>query len=409
VAELARRAVPVAVAATVLAVVALATTSVLHWNGATDVHARVNAFWALSWAGLPVVGAVVVVKRPENVLGWLLVAVGICFGTGLSALAYAELVLKHGHALPGHLIALAVSRGTVLLGLATVFFLLLLFPGGRLPGDRWRHLARAAAVVFGVLVVAHTLRGTLEYSFDGRVVTRLDNPLALTPLAGAIERIIPVVGVVAVLLALVAIGRIVVRFRGATGVERAQLKWFAAATAAFPVLFVAAVQLDAVGDRDVAEAAVVAVWVLGINAIAAAIGVAVLRYRLFEIDRLVRRTVAYTGISAVLIGVYGVVVLGFGSLSRTVAGGSDDLAVAASTLAVAAAFGPVRRRVHSAVDRRFDRVGYDAQRTIATFGRRLRDDIDLERAVEELRVTAFSAVRPRTVRVWLAADRGATR
>lgn len=349
--------------------------------------------WLASWTGFPLVGAIIASRR-RTVLGWLLLGVGLGIATAvamsgvLSYQAYVLGVVPH---------TFVLVSGNVAAGLA---FGLAPFAFDRFPEDApaegvWRLVVRAAWVVLAVLVVSLTIRPTVTDS-----VRTWPNPLAVGVLGDLPE---PIILVAAVLLSgffVLVVGRSILRFRRATGVARAQLKWFVSSLAAFPALFAVVILGSDHLPPSVIDVIVAVAFFTSLNGVAAAIGIAIFRYRLFEIDRVVSRTVTYVAISAVLLGVY----LGGILLSQAVAGpltGGSDLGVALSTLAAAALFQPVRRRVQRVVDRRFNRARYDAQRTVDAFSATVRDEVDLSGLVVDLRRVAVSTVEPREVGVWL--------
>jgi hypothetical protein len=207
-------------------------------------------------------------------------------------------------------------------------------------------------------------------------------------------------------IALVAIGAIggvvavIVRVRRSTDVERQQLRWFRYGAS---VTLLSVVVTGVFYETGQLEAALI-VFSIGAAALPVTMGVAILRYRLYDIDRIVSRTVSYVLVTALLAGIYVLGVLGVGRVVVGATGGGSELVVAASTLAVAAAFRPVRNRVQRAVDRRFNRARYDATRTVETFLQRLRDEVDLETVKDEFLATAVSAVQPSEAHVWLPGE-----
>jgi hypothetical protein len=266
---------------------------------------------------------------------------------------------------------------------------LLLTPTGSLPSARWRWWAwiTAATPVVLVLVVPGA---------PGRLDPQLllgSSPFSDRALGGVVLVATRVALAVTAVAVAVAAGSLVVRFRRAQGVERQQLGWVALAAAlmvlAGPVVLVAV----ALGIPVLADWAP-AVWVM---VLPVAVGAAVLRYRLYDLDRIISRTLAYGLLTLLLGGGYALVVLGLGQLL----GRDSPLVVAAATLAVAALFGPARRRIQELVDRRFDRRRYDAANTIAAFSARLRQQIDLESLTGELRAVVEAAMQPTSVSLWL--------
>jgi hypothetical protein len=343
---------------------------------------------ALGFAGIPVVGALIASRLPANPYGWLWCAAGLIFG--VADLAEPLVRLVGG---PAWVVSLLTLWGfATLVGL--LVFVFLLFPTGRLPSYRWRWVARAAVAGSLLLIVA------VPFAFDA------DDPASASPWAirgSAGRNLLQVAeaGVYALFcLALAAMFSLVLRFRRAGPVERRQLIWFVYATVVNGVILV----LDALGvlPPSLLDTTVTAA---GSALLPVAVGIAVLRYRLYEIDRIVSRTVSYVLLSALLVGLYLVVVALLRPLLEPLTG-SSALAVAGSTLAVAAVFNPARRRLQRAVDRRFDRARYDAARAVDAFAARLRNQVDLDEITTGLRDTVTQTVAPGRVSVWLRPGRG---
>jgi hypothetical protein len=203
-----------------------------------------------------------------------------------------------------------------------------------------------------------------------------------------------------VVLAVAGLVNTAVRYRRAVGVERQQIKWLVPPILLLPIVLLLT-GFAATEPLGLVLGAVVT------TSIPVGIGVAVLRYRLYEIDRVISRTLAYAALTIFLVAVYTAGVLGLGWLARSVAaGGGGDIAVAASTLAVAALFGPARRRIQATVDRRFNRARYDAQRTVEAFAQRLRDEVDIDALTDHLRDVTDAVMQPRQVIVWVADPTG---
>jgi hypothetical protein len=343
----------------------------------------------VSFVALPSVGAILAIRRPGNPIGWLLLVSGVSIIFSTFGPEYVARTTILGTDLPGHRIVDLLSP----LGLSLGFVLLpiwvpLLFPDGHLPSPRWRPIAWAAAVTVATNLVA--LGSTFERGAYGSI---LPNPIKLEPdLAAIASTWVDVSNVLFIGFIAAAMGSLVVRFRRSRRVEREQIKWFLAA------ILVVAMAL-------VAMAATQQGWAyfafLGaISLIPVAIGIAVLRYRLYEIDRIISRTIGWAVVTGLLVGSFVLLVLGLQAVLAPLTGGST-LAVAGSTLVVAALFAPVRSRVQRAVDRRFDRSRYDGERLLADFGERLRDEVDLVTISRDARATVDAAVRPATVELWL--------
>jgi hypothetical protein len=298
--------------------------------------------------------------------------------------------------LPGarYLPGFAVVSFTVI-WLACAGFVLLLTPTGKLPSPRWRWWARLAAAAPVVVVVGSTVQP------DPLAPDYLGNALAVPALARVL--VVPAVAGIVVVLVSVLVGAasLVVRFRRARGVERLQLRWLALAAALAAGLLLVALVAGYLGK----DAMVLASMCLCVALLPLATGAAILRYRLYDLDRIISRTLAY-GLLTVLLGLgYAGVVLGLGRLL----GQDSPLVVAAATLAVAALFQPARRRIQQAVDRRFNRRRYDAAQTIEAFGARLRQQVDLATLTAELLAVATQTMQPTRSSLWLRPTPGATR
>jgi hypothetical protein len=350
----------------------------------------------LGWGAYPTVGAVIVARRPHNRIGWLCCAVGLLLGPAFFAQDYAWYALVHEQgSLPGGLAMAWVGLWPWYVVLGLLSFVLLLFPSGHLASPRWRPVAwiGAAATACLGLSAAFRLRPLAGKGLEG-----LTNPLGIQgaeAIFKALETAVVVIGLVTILAAASMVGR----FRRAHGDERQQLKWFAAAAALSVLVWIAFI---ATGVADQAPAVlqtmIVGIWLL---AIPVAIGVAMLRYRLYDIDRLINRTVVYGLLTALLGAVDAGVVLVFGQLFGGAAGNPPSWAVAGATLAVAALFQPTRQRIQHAVDRRFNRRRYDLAATIEAFSARLRDQVDLDTLSAELVAIADQTMEPTMISLWL--------
>jgi hypothetical protein len=354
----------------------------------------VVAFPALWAATNAAVGAVVATRRAENPIGWLLSASGLLVGVGLLAgqYAYYALVASPGR-LPGGTAMLWLAGWPFDAGLFLIPMVLLLFPDGRLPSPRWRPLGRYAVVVYVVDVLG---RAFAPGPVSEEELGPLDNPLGLDAIGGVVPVLQSIISALLLVVMLAAVAAVLVRLRRARGVERQQLKWFAYAASLLGVAAVVAVVLPSAGSSLVDTVTIM----LALAALPVAIGIALLRYRLYEIDRLINRTLVYGVLTALLLGVYAGLVVLLGGLLNP-ADGSSELAVAASTLAVAALFQPLRRRVQAVVDRRFNRSRYDAIRTVEAFSARLRDQVDLDTLSAELLGVVDHTVQPTQASLWL--------
>ena len=338
------------------------------------------------------VGAVLAGRRPRHPVGWLLLALGLSLATSGVAAAYMAygLVARPG-ALPA---AAGVARyypAIILTALPALSFVLLLTPTGSLPSPRWRWWAWVSLAAPATLLAALALAGG---SLDPRYQAT-GGAFDFRGLGGALLVVNQLDVAVTTLSVVVAAWSLVVRFRRAGGVQRQQLRWVALAAALAALSGLAAVVGVAVG----APATAVVSWATGgcVALVPVAIGAAILRYRLYDLDRIISRTLAYGLLTVLLGGGYAVVVLGLGQLL----GRDSSVVVAGATLAVAAAFQPARRRIQQAVERRFDRRRYDAAQTIEEFSRRLRRQVDLDRLSAELLAVADQTMQPTQVSLWL--------
>ena len=341
-----------------------------------------------------VVGALLVAKRPDNLVGWIMGAAALIVGIFPASETYAAYVMTTR----GRPDALAVFGAWAngwywYVLLALVFcYLPLLFPDGRLLSRRWLPVAVLPAVgIAGAMVL-----GTLVETFRGQTFDyRIENPIGIEGLANVEE--LPVFIVFGGFYAIGAVGAIAslaLRFRRSRGTERQQLKWFLFATA--PTL---TILLEYYLPEFILSLAFA--WLL--LGLPAAIGIAVLRYRLYNIDLVINRTLVYAALTISLSLVYLGSVAGLQRLLSPVVGEGNQLAVVASTLLIAALFQPLRRRVQSFIDRRFYRRKYDAGRVLADFSGRLRDETDLETLSEDLASVVGEALQPAHVSVWLRA------
>ena len=339
------------------------------------------------------VGALVASRRPAHPVGWLLLGVGLGVAATVGVQSYVEygLLVRPG-SLPGarHLVAIVYSNFFV--ALACAGFVLLLTPTGSLPSPRWRWWARVAAAAPAVTVLGFAVQP------DPMAPEVLGNPLAVPALARVLlPPAVAGIFVTAVAL-LVGAGSLLGRFRRARGVERLQLRWLAyAAALAAGLLLVALVAAFVLAKDEVVFASLL----LCVTLLPLATGAAILRYRLYDLDRIVSRTVAY-GLLTVILGLgYAGAVLALGQLFGGIAATPPSWAVAGATLAVAALFQPARRRVQAGVDRRFNRRRYDAARTVEGFAARLRDQVDLDALHGELLGVVDQTMQPTTASLWL--------
>ena len=337
------------------------------------------------------VGLVVAVKRPRNPIGWCFLLAAFLLTLDSSASAYSVAVYRDHRGLPLGGVALFLqpswAPAIVLFGVA-----IQLFPTGRLPAGRWRwplwgFLAFGAAWIGGALaiVAAEWLRGTVQVTAGGDLA-QLDHPGGDLAWWGWIQGAV-FVGLGVLLVAWIL--REVPSYRRATGERRQQLKWLMAGgtVAAIGLIVSITGQTGIVGT----------IATIAITALPISVGIGILKFRLYEIDRLISRTLSY----AIVTGTLVVVFLGVIVLTTRVLPFSSPIGVAASTLAAAALFNPLRKRVQVAVDRRFNRTRYDAQATVAMFTAHLRDAVDLETVQVSLDNAVRAAFQPAHLTVWL--------
>jgi hypothetical protein len=335
-----------------------------------------------------VLGAMVVSRQPRNPIGWLLTLSGVSFAAiAVSNQVYLRAFLTDGHVSAPGLVLLWVGNWAFLPAfVSAVVFLPLLFPTGRPPSARWAVLAWCA-VLLGIL--AFVGQAFAPGPFEG--APAVDNPLGsdlgVVALAGSVD----LWGLLAT--ALLAIASLVLRYLRSTGVERQQLLWLASAASLLPFGFASSL---VIGDYAWL------VTLLCLLVVAGAIAVAMLRYRLYDIDVVVNRTLVYSALTVTLASSYVGVVLLLQLLLRPLTD-SSDVAVAVSTLVVAGLFGPARRSIQRLVDRRFYRRRYDARRTVAEFTGRLRQQVDLEALGTDLSAVVREAVQPEHVSLWVRA------
>ena len=351
------------------------------------------ALAAIVFSAFAVVGAVVAARRPRNAVGWLFGAAALTWGLAVlvggvywsiafgrpdpPALADWLAWFGNWNSIPGQVLLFT--------------FVPLLFPTGSPPGPRWRAVGWTAAVAGAITVVSTALAPGPLVAAD---YPWIDNPIGIEGLG--LGTVAQVTQGVALATGLPAIASLVVRYRRSSGVERLQLRWMAVAGC----LLVLCAVGGGVASKWLGDGAGWGALLLGLLGLAGAVGVALLRYRLYDIDVVINRALVYATLTATLAGAYlGVVLLlqlALGGLTE-----SSNLAVAGSTLAVAGLFRPARGRIQGTVDRRFYRRKYDAQRILARFGVTLRDEVALDSLSTELRGVVAETMQPAHVSLWL--------
>jgi len=347
-------------------------------------------------AAFSIVGALIALRRPGNAIGWLLATIGLLFAIVVACSAVAKWGLETD-ALPkavAEWIGVGSSVWVIALGLLGTQLPLRL-PDGRLPSSHWTWFSRIS-----LALIALTLIGMAAQRGRVEDVPGTANPVGsawVEPLSGAIFLLI--------LCFFVALAALVIRYRRADALDRAQLRWVALGGAAFLVIYIVTLPLPSTlgtSDHSTTANLITAVSQAAFGALPIAIGYAILRHRLYDIDLVVNRALVYGALTATLAGMYLGSVLLLQLLLDGITGDSG-LAVAASTLAVAALFRPARVRIQAAVDRRFFRRKYDAERTIEAFSTRLRDEVDLRALSSELNAVVRETLQPAHLSLWLRA------
>jgi len=360
---------------------------------------QVAAGYAAAGLVVPALGALISSRRPENPIGWIFCAIGLATGLEYAAEGYAVYALfGDGSAAPGGVWAAWAADWVWTFSIGLLPFVFLLFPNGRLPSRRWRPVAFFAAALYVALPVGYALLPGSLGSFPS-----IENPMGY---GGAEDEILPgvnqaLVWIALVLTVLLSVVSLMLRFRRAVGVERQQIKWVAYTA----VLLITYALVD-LFFQDVITPVAPVLDAVFVGSFYAAIAVAILKHRLYDIDVIINRTLVYGILTATLALVYfGSVVL----LQRAfvlLTGETSQLTVVASTLAIAALFNPLRWRVQAFVDRRFYRRKYDARKTLEEFSARLRDETDLGALNDELVEVVRDTVQPAHVSLWLrTADR----
>ena len=382
----------------------LLTYSVVPWSTTSLLDHVQGVMLDLGFSTFALVGALLVARRPANAIGWIMASIGLMVPIFNTGSAYATYVM----ATRGSADALAVLGAWaanwywfVMLALALIY-LPMLFPDGRLISRRWLPVAMiGGAGALGVAILG-ALSDTLVGGDD--TTYRINNPIGIEGLGN--PQNLQIFVMLEVLFA-VGVGgaaaSVVVRLRRSRGVERRQLEWFAYTT----VLFIGSSMLtgiisDATGVGWLGRVSFV-LSILGIVCLPIAVGIAVLKYRLYDIDIIINRTLVYGSLTLMLLLVYFGGVATIQTLFRTLTGQErqPQLAVVVSTLAIAALFNPLRRRIQSFIDRRFFRSKYDARKTLESFSARLRDETDLEALDAELVSVVRETMQPEHVSLWL--------
>jgi hypothetical protein len=372
------------IAATILAIL----LSVLRGNFDTT-----ELFLWVAFAAFMAVGGLIVARRPGNSLGWAFSAAGLLAVTGELATEYAWYSYVDQYtSMPGAIAAAWYANWSWFpTFFLAAWFPLLFFPTGHLLSTRWRPVAW----VGGGGIVAITLLAALDPSLDVPHNRSLANPIGIAGLPEAEDSSTGAALLSLLLFSVVAaLIQLVFRFRHSRGEERQQLKWFTYAGAVMVLIFVAQ-EVTPLALPDF-------MFGILIGMIPVSAGVAIFRYRLYDIDLIINRTLVYGALTTVLALVYLGGVVGVGGLVREITGQErNNLVVAASTLAVAGVFRPARTRIQAFIDQRFYRSKYDAQRTLTAFSAKMRDQIDLDSLTSEMVAVVRETVQPTHISVWL--------
>jgi hypothetical protein len=350
--------------------------------------------WELEFV-LPftLVGGVVARREPRNPMGWLLLAVSLVTVLNGAAADYTVFVYHFGHRnWPLAPLAVLLDSFGSTTGLLLLPLVILLFPDGRL-SPRWRWLLRGGFAIYAIYLAAHVSIAAVALGrripvWPGGGVIGANHPSGAAAWTSVTH---PIIVPLVVALCLASVARQVLSYRASTGVRRQQLKWLGVAGAISIVSLLLAI---------LANSAPTAVWVfiiLGWTAVPISIGVGILKYRLYEIDRLISRTLSYAILTALLAGAF----IGLIALSTNTLALSGRVGVAASTLVAAALFNPLRKRIQHLVDRRFNRARYDAEATVAAFTARLRDAVEIDAIRADLLDAVNRAVQPTHASVWI--------
>jgi hypothetical protein len=375
-------------------VVAAVGLALMVWDWSTPVPGGsfgvrgFSGLWAVGFGG---VGALLTRRRPGHPVGWIFAAAGMLAAVDFASFEYALAVVVGHRDLPaGEYVGwLQLWIWVPFVALITVY-LPLLFPDGRLPGPRWRPVSWAAAGCGGIAATGLAITPGVVVNLRA-----LRTPFGVHP--AAVPDTAIAVGLAGLLGCVVlAVWSLLVRARRGTSVERQQIKWLAYAGCLVAATLVPStiLSLSTGTAARIAEGALM----VAIVTVPVAVAVAVLKYRLYDIDRVISRTLAYAIVTGLLAGIYAGLVL----LATQVFRFHSTVAVAASTLAVAALFNPLRRRVQHVIDRRFNRARYDADRTVAAFAARLKDEVDLDSIRDDLAGAVRQTLEPAHVSVWIS-------
>jgi hypothetical protein len=356
----------------------------------------------------PLVGALIASRRPQNPIGWICLAIGVFWMLAITSGAYTLYGLRVAGPgsvpFPAAIGSLGEELAPATAGLIGTY-LILLFPNGRLPSRRWRPLAWLSGVVIVLMSVGGLLTpGKLEDLRGVRNPFGLEQYPWVGDVAQSVILLLP-------LCILASVASLMLRFLRSGGEERAQIKWLAFAASilgagfsSFVILGFFTVEDPTAGPDPLWGNLLEDAVTMSFAGVPVAVGVAILRYRLYEIDIIINRALVYGPLTATLALVYVGSVVGLQTVLRTLTGQESTLAVVATTLAIAALFGPLRRRVQAFVDHRFYRRKYDAAKTLEAFSARLRDETDLDTVNDDLVGVVRETMQPAYASLWLLPD-----
>ena len=353
-----------------------------------------------AYAPYAAVGSILVARRPRNLIGWVLIGMGWTFAVSFLPIDATAHELQTMTASPLQEAIAWLNAWTVSLTFALFATLAFCYPTGRLARGRWRRFAALVLVVIWGIVIISAFWPVLTVTPKGAArIVEIPNPIGLLPsrvvddLSG--QSIVPLLLPFVIVASIVAIAG---RYAGSRDLERLQMRWLVASFGAIAIAILAGFPIIAVFDQAGEIAWVPAAAAFTVPPIA--IGVAITRYRLYEIDRLISRGLSWAVLSGLLLAVYGGAILLLQTLLGDVIQG-QTVAVAGSTLLAAALFQPLRRRIQRVVDHRFNRARYDAERTATDFAERLRGEVDLAALSDDIAGVVDTALRPTTVGVWI--------
>jgi len=346
-------------------------------------------------APFALVGLIIAGRQPNNPIGWIMLAIGVIYTVGADTGVYAVLAFRMGHpSLPLARLAVALTQCWIVLPMLLPLPILL-FPDGRLPSRRWRITAWVYLAVCVILLIGTATKDAAAFTVRDVQVDSSGELLTFSRQSGGISDVVGLVGfMILAIISLSWVVRQVVAYRRATGERRQQLKWLVSGGGIAIVGFAFAL---AFSNAQNPILRLLSVGFLGVVAVPVSIGVGVLKYRLYDIDRIITRTTSYAIVTGLLLATYLAVI----GLATSIFGKKSSLAVAAATLTAAALARPVLRKVQDMVDRRFNRARYNAIHTVDAFGTRLRNQVDPHHVREDLVETVNATLQPDQVTLWI--------